>query len=813
MAHNDFAGYSMESFASGNKDYNFQLFRAALSRADADGGLLGPLDATYYQFGDAGVIPVPIIDPGGTEQGIALTNRPANVSLSTTTEVRGNALPEWDVELYRDDAFIGIRHVDGRGSYEFRNIPLYVGNNDFKILFLGPQGEVREEHRKILVDPSQFETNTGYYSLSATRQGSGTWQAVDPEGPDVGAPHVAGLYQYAFGNIGTAEIGLRTRSDNGEQREFAETGLTTYLYDTLFNLNSGYDLTEFQQTSTLGVRRNFGVNRASLGISSDSRGFNVLNVKEPGVRKYAVSLGATGPIDDNLLDIPDDFSVKRLTYDAGGSYTASYGGGNGYGFSTALTGRYTNIGLSTSLDYTKSNSPTGDDTELLSWGAGGRGSYRGGLWSLGAGYNVIPLNQLTSINGQYSYNMAKNLRADIKLQQVLDPMVTDGSLGLNWVTEKAVIGPKIEANSENKLAMSINAHFGLAPEPYSGSYVMLGKSMSSSGGVAARIFLDKNGDGIYNEGEELLPETGIKALQLNRKTKSDEKGIAFIPDLSSGIVTDIIVDPENLPDITYLSLFNGLSINPRAGIVSQIEFPIVVSGDLDGNGFIARGGASRVAARNVNVSLISPDGRVEKTEQVAYDGYYSITSIRPGFYYLTVDTRRAESPAWLLPQKIYFDPTGTVIFGHDLQLTMGADIRFLFSAADKMKLPITRSRVDKESDLAGEEVRIHLGPYHSRLGMTFAWYKFKIRSHPWENYFDLVTPLSGIEADPRTGEMELVLKPGHPLTMAEGAQTCLTLIDMKFECAVEVVSQYAYDRSKPVANAAPASPKEKQALN
>lgn len=794
FASGDMAGYTGQAFASGTRLTPLNTARLTLSRTDPEGNLLGPLQATGYQFGDIGIISLPLIDLGGQEQGVSLTNTPLDVSMQSTTVIRGNALPDWDVELYRNDTFIEIQRIDGTGQYEFKDVILFIGNNDFKIVSYGPQGEVRQEDRQILVDPQQYKSRKGYYAVSASRLNTTTWQKTPITSPGTGSPHLVGNYAYSFGNIGTGSIGARLRNDNGENRIFVQTGLSTYIHDTYISAESGYDPSEFEYTSVLTARRNFGLHRGLLHFSTNSDGYDIENAltSSPGIVKYGVRASMAGPLDRDQI-----FSLKNLTYSTSANYSTLYNGYLTYGLSSSVTGRYNKTtSVSSGFRYTG-----GGNDEFLAWSLNARGYYKGGLWSLGTSHQLLPQNRLGGLVGEYAWTIKDNLSAKAAFTQGVDPLFTEGSLALNWRTDKAVISPKIKVNTQKALDMTVNVRFGLAPEPYSGSYQMTHKSMSGVGGVAARIFLDMNGDGIFNNNEELLSDTTIKAAQSFRKAVSNERGIAFINDLSPGIVTDVSVDPQTLPDISFLSLFEGISVNPRPGIVSQIEFPVVISGEIDGTGYIPIGEKGKAPARNVMMVLTAPDGRIEKTAQTAFDGYYSFSNIRPGVYYLNIDPLKSEGKSYMIPKKLVFSPQGTVLYDYQPALVRGYDVPFRFSSLDKPQVPFNRARVEKEEDIAGEEVLVRLGPYYSRLALTFSWYRFKIRTIPWGAYFSLATPLAKINPDPKTGGMEIVLKPRQPFGLQEGAQACQTLQDMRFDCSVEVVTHYSFARAPAVAAA------------
>ncbi len=205
--------------------------------------------------------------------------------------------------------------------------------------------------------------------------------------------------------------------------------------------------------------------------------------------------------------------------------------------------------------------------------------------------------------------------------------------------------------------------------------------MSTAGGVAARIFLDKNGDGIYDEGDELMPDVEIKALQVHRASlHSDAKGIAFIPDLPQNQLTDVIVDQATFKDNYDISLFaKGVSIRPHPGGITRIEFPVVVGGEMDGQADYTDVRKGRQPARNLTVSLIAPDGEEENSSPPPMTGYWSIDGIRPGVYWLTTKTDDLMAPGYMgMPRRVEFTAGGTTAFGQAVTLTPGYNIKFSF---------------------------------------------------------------------------------------------------------------------------------------
>ncbi|MDE2336800.1 MAG: carboxypeptidase regulatory-like domain-containing protein, partial [Alphaproteobacteria bacterium] len=222
----------------------------------------------------------------------------------------------------------------------------------------------------------------------------------------------------------------------------------------------------------------------------------------------------------------------------------------------------------------------------------------------------------------------------------------------------------------------------------------------------------------------------------------------------------------------------------------QLDFPVVTGGEMDGQADYVDAKSQHKPASNLKVSLVAPDGTVEKTVTAAYDGYYSISSIRPGVYYLTARTDDPDAVnAAFVPQLLVFKPAGTTFFGHGLSLRPGYGVPFVFSSENPAPNGTRHTRVIRPDDIASQKVLLRLGQYQSRLGLTFTWYRFKIRSK-WGSAFSLVGALADIKPDPKTHAMSLIIKPNRPLSLEDAANVCQLLKKNRFPCAVKVITTY-----------------------
>lgn len=796
IMNNDIAGFNAQTYASGplDRQYPLSTARIALGKQDVNGNLLGPLHATAYQFGDITPVSIPLIGGGSVEQGFVVTNRPHDATTSTSTQITGTAQPGWDVEIYRNSVYIGIQRVDINGLYDFKTVDLVLGRNDIKLLFYGPRGEIHEEHREISVDPGLLAGKAGYYSASVSRNDLTVYQPEPPTAEGTGDINLAGTYQYGIAQDTTLDVGVRHHNEQGTERTFAEAGISSYLYGTYLNAATGVDTRTGDATTTLTARRSIGDQSALLEYGWTAQGYNVgsPDAGSPVHNTYRTAL--SGPIPGRIL------GFGQFNYSLTGALANNYDGSKQYDAASTLSTRMSAFTLSGGLNYNRNVAPDGNTTETASALANAHGFIFGGNWRIGTQHDILPITQLKETSFQYDHALGENMDTVTEVRHLPLTRYTDTSLALNWRTAKATISPTIAMDTDDNLRASVNVHFGSAASPYSHKYTMYNNYMTNVGGVAARVFQDVNGNGVYDEGDELMPDVVVRAAQVHRNAITDARGVAFLPDILQNTLTDITVDPSSLKDPYGISLFQGVSLRTHPGSLTQLEFPIVTGGETDGQAEFVNENGERRAASRIRVSLIAPDGKVEKTTTSAYDGYYAMSAIHPGVYYLTVETNDdSNTGGAFTPRLLEFKPGGTTLFGQGISLAGGYNTEFIYSSENPAPTGEKRARVVRLDDIESQKVFIRLGQYHSRLAMTFSWYKFKIRSK-WGHYFTPTQALRDVKPDPKTQLMDITLQARKPMSMQAAADICQRLKAEEFQCSVKVITKYR--NSKPIASAA-----------
>ncbi len=104
------------------------------------------LNLVRFQAGDIVSAGNNLFYNGVAGRGILLSSfKDLVISADKTIDITGPMAAGWNAELHLNNQLIGFRQSGIDGRYEFKNIPVNYGLNDFKVVLYGPYGEVREE--------------------------------------------------------------------------------------------------------------------------------------------------------------------------------------------------------------------------------------------------------------------------------------------------------------------------------------------------------------------------------------------------------------------------------------------------------------------------------------------------------------------------------------------------------------------------------------------------------------------------------------------------------------------------------------------
>ncbi len=771
----DFAYGTLTTQSQFEREEKLTNLRATYKQESLEPELLGPLKARKFEVGDVVPVPLPLKERSSYGVGARVTNVDPNRNFSnSSTEITGTAFPGWDVELYRGAQLLSYQKVEDNGVYRFTDVDLFSSDNNFRVVFYGPQGETREEEIYIPVDPLRRAKSGGIYDVTVVGQDTQTYRKLDFDDEDKGVPAVTALYEVPVGEKSALSTALTTNQEDGEFKAIAHTGLSTTLGETLMNFNAAVD-NNGEMAGEIVARRDFNRHqlRNETRIATDEYGDASQNSSSTATSSREVfgnTFSMNGPMGINLgtntrynLDI--DYS-----HDSAGQNTIA----TGAGFSTLISP----FSVSQQFLHTQSDMMADDEISSLTSVTGAFGKNR---LRMTADYNIAPESRLERVSANLRRYITPKAEGELDLQHYTDPQLTEGSVRLNWDAGFANISPGVTYNSDNDVVATLNTRFGIARSPETGSIKMFDRAITNYGGVSAFVYLDKNGDSIFNGDDEPIEGVTISAPQNGGRQKTDETGYASFHNMSQLRVTDVFIDQATLPDPYWIAGSQGVSVVPREGHMFALEFPVHMSGEVDGMVYARDDAGNATALRGVGIGLYDKTGNKIMGTATELDGFYLFSRIPPGSYYLAVDdnmNQRGKSRP--LPQEVHIGYEGTIVYANNIYLEEGktdVPLTILASAPEESK---------EGGRFEGRTLALNLGSYKSRVAMGLAWFKIRSLNKGALGDVDLIQRPSESFPDKATGQYVLRASVrGHDLEQAY--RTCGAIVKNGHSCSVEIL--------------------------
>lgn len=636
-------------FLATNQGEDFLDPRLTLSRNDPDAALLGPLHARSLTLGSMGVPALNnVLRGSGSGNGILLSNRPLTLPASYGLHtLRGDLPSGWDVTLYFNDALIAFQPSRPDGLYEFADQPLVFGVNEFRLIFNGPLGQTRVERQLFILDQTLTKPGEFVYTLAGQRDDNGRRRGSSQF--DFG---LAKRLAFSGGLVSTPLLPA-----DGEERRFYNLGLRTALLGMLMNgdfvrAEEGGALYELGVKTRLGK---YALDLTHTGLSEDFvSDFFPVTSDQIKLRDRARVFGAL-PLGKKLhLPVALDFT-REVT--RSGTLTLDLQG------RISLNLRGTNV------------------TNALSWNRRGESTSSVGTLQLrrrvaGIGLNsqvaylLAPETRITSLALSGDKNFGQASRWSLGVQHVLDPDQTTFTAGVTHNFGSFGLGLNGRYVDTGEFAAGLQLFMALGREPRSGVWVADWQPLAGSGAVSARTFLDANQNGVFDRGEQPIEGAGFTINEGSRHLVStNADGLAYLTRLPPRQYADIALDTSTLEDPQWLPTVKGMRILPRPGKVQSIDFPVAMTGEVDGTVYLQEVGKTR-GIGNALVELVDDQGSVVASGLSASDGYYIIPAVRPGHYRARISPEQLEKLglASTAPMELTMRADGEFVYGLDFRL-------------------------------------------------------------------------------------------------------------------------------------------------
>ena len=134
-------------------------------------------------------------------------------------------------------------------------------------------------------------------------------------------------------------------------------------------------------------------------------------------------------------------------------------------------------------------------------------------------------------------------------------------------------------------------------------------------------------------GEERIENAEMTVNVGRTQMLTDADGIAWIDRLPVRQHVDIAVDPQTLEDPYWASQRKGVRLVPRPGRVAELDFPVVLTSEIDGTVYLVDKASTR-GIGDVVLELLDSRRSLVSTTMSSSDGYYIVTAVHLGTTYL-----------------------------------------------------------------------------------------------------------------------------------------------------------------------------------
>jgi len=620
-----------EIYVAGSNEDRLSDLRIRLERKDPDGRALGDLGVREAAVGDVHTPEVPLVARMQLGRGAVLSN----MDLDAPEEfdritLEGNLPLGWEVELYRNEILLEFQTASDDGRYRFEDVSLLFGVNVIRLIFYGPQGQRREEVRQVRVSTDQLSPGEFRYRVAANQHDqrvfAGGYAGNNPEidgRPRGFVSTLLGITDWL--TVGTNLSSFPRPDERGEYAGaalIATTGNFLWRVDGVSQVGAGTATRLSGQTSLFGVSV-FGEHGVYSDFTSEQASGSEGNLLRS---KSRLRFDGIVPWID-FIQLPFSLSGERERRTSGDTTTR---------IGTRLSAGIGRASVTNRLDWSIFRGQSGETRtatgSFLVGGPVGDFRLRGQI-----DYQVRPESQISSmaVSAERPIWEDSQLRLGVRHNIWPDP-ATSYSAGLSTRLKEAYVGVRLDFDDRGEATALLTLSTSIGYDPVKRSPWISGERQAETGQFVGRVFIDENNNGLFEEGEPLIPNARLLANGQRRSGPTGDDGRVLLTGLEGYRSVDIEVDEGSLSDPFWVPRIEGIAVVPRPGTTARYDFAVVSTGEVDGTIFRAIEGTARPVSGAI-VQLVDEDGRVARAERSAYDGFYLFQYVPPGRYRVRVD--------------------------------------------------------------------------------------------------------------------------------------------------------------------------------
>ncbi len=558
--------------------------------------------------------------------GIHLTNSPAEPkTYFSDYRVAGAAPPDWDVELYLDDRFVGVEKADPAGRYRF-TVPIVYGTSMLRVKSYGPAGEERQDVQRIQIPFSLLAPGEMRYNVHAGRgRNNRRWMSQ----ADVGY----GIDEWLSVTAGvdlTARFEPIPVDGGGHQRRVVQAPLP---YARL--------------TSRLGTRYLAGFDASPGGYNRVSfSGFfpSHASVELQGIhfarasslfidgRRQMIRASGFTPFRVGRHSASLRLQAARTAYDVGSEYSIGssvYGGFDRFRVHLVTRGAwsdgYRRVRIAPTVSYTVSS----HDHDVLRYLSGMMVTAR-------ADYEVNP-SRLERFHVEVAHNIRPRARLSVTLHGGLHG--APASLGFRLSTDLPAARTTTSAGMRDygsTMTQSIRGSV-VFDEPNREFHFDRRPAVGRSS-AAVRLFLDEDGNGRFDVDEPVIDDDVIRLKRGSAGFKRRSGDLTLLSGLLPYARYTASVDESLLSNPMLVPTRSAFSFIADPNSVKPIDIPLSAAGVVEGRVMEMRG-ESVYPVPGAAVRLVRREDGAEHVLRTFSDGTFYQMGLPPGTYDIFLDER------------------------------------------------------------------------------------------------------------------------------------------------------------------------------
>ena len=630
LASGEIVGLSYTARVAASKGLVPDSLRLKLYRNDPAGGLLGPLKATRFALGDVDTLPTALSAQSAYGRGLFVSNRPLNLpSRFGATTLRGVLPAGWDAELYRNGELRAYQADRGDGRYEFADIELVFGENEFDVVLYGPQGQVRHESSTMPVGIDNLPAGKTWYWAGVVDQGHDLI-GVAPGSPDPlrGWRWGAGV-EHGIDRRTTIGLSYNSAVLLGRRRNYLEGTLRRSVGPMLVELSGAQQLGAGRAVRAETLGRIGGLRFAAHVLWVDGE----FDSEQVSARQRSeMELRVSGHLRLGKWSLPLEAGARQFRSRDGVKITELLTHGSIHVSRAILTVELLHRTVTGPAALTASEAQ-GNAISLLGNTGFGRVRLRGQVhFGLDGNQPGFQQAQLV-VEAPLGRDMTARAAYDI------DGPSQRRTMSLGFVRQFPRFALRGEGTLDNRgnVGFGLTLALSLGPDPTGGGWRVSRDRLAQQGQASIEVFRDDNGDGLKQASEPAVEGVAIEAGFRHGDRPTNKAGRAVIDGLLPYVPVLVSIDSGSLPDPLLRPKGQGMVVVPRPGVAAKVLLALAPTGEVEAILL----GPDGEAQGGVTIELTDPAGHVLYQTASDFDGYVLFDSVPYGDYRLRIGAASA----------------------------------------------------------------------------------------------------------------------------------------------------------------------------